>query len=108
MLERFTEKAINVVVEAQNVASDLGSREVKAEHLLIALVKQAKGISLKLFKMCNINEEAILDKLGVKYLDSSRDKEVPFRQECKEILKRTMDYAKKTGNEIFFLSISFW
>ncbi len=99
MLERFTEKAINVVVEAQNVASDLGSREVKAEHLLIALVKQAKGISLKLFKMCNITEEAILDKLGVKYLDSSRDKEVPFRQECKEILKRTMDYAKKTGNE---------
>lgn len=99
MLERFTEKAINVVVEAQNVASDLGSREVKAEHLLIALVKQAKGISLKLFRMYNITEDTLLEQLGVKYLDTSTNREVPFRQECKEILKRTMDYAKKTGNE---------
>lgn len=99
MLEKFTEKAINVIVEAQNVASDLRSSEVKPEHMLIALVKQAKGISLKLFKMWNVTEEILLEKLGIEYVENSREREVPFGQECKEILKRTMDFAKKTGNE---------
>ena len=99
MLEKFTEKAINVIVEAQTVASSLRSKEVKPEHLLIALARQAKGISLKLFKMWNISEEAILNKLGLEYIDSDTTKDVPFRQESKEILKRTMDFAKKTGNE---------
>ncbi len=99
MLEKFTEKAVNVIIEARNTASELGSSEVKPEHILIALVKQAKGISLKLFKMWNISEETLLNKLGIEYSNSIREREVPFGKECKEILKRTMDFAKKTGNE---------
>ncbi len=99
MLEKFTEKAVNVIVEARNTASELGSSEVKPEHILIALVKQAKGISLKLFKMCNITEQALLDKMDVEYSTNLHNREVPFGKECKEILKRTLDYAKKTGNE---------
>ena len=97
MLEKFTEKAVNVIIEARNTASELGSSEVKPEHILIALVKQAKGISLKLFKMWNISEETLLNKLGIEYSNSIREREVPFGKECKEILKRTMDFAKKNG-----------
>ena len=99
MLEKFTEKAINVIVEAQNSATDLRSSEVKPEHILIALVKQAKGISLKLFKMWNITEEGVLKQLGWEYVDNTREREVPFGQQCKELLKKTLDFAKKTGNE---------
>lgn len=99
MLEKFTEKAINVIVEAQNAATDLRSSEVKPEHILIALVKQAKGISLKLFKMWNVSEDGILEKLGWEYVDNTREREVPFGQQCKELLKKTLDFAKKTGNE---------
>ncbi len=99
MLEKFTEKAVNVIIEARNTASELGSSEVKPEHILIALVKQAKGISLKLFKMWNVTEETLLKKLGTEYLPAPRSREVPFGKECKEILKRTLDFAKKTGNE---------
>ncbi len=112
MLEKFTEKAVNVIIEARLLASKLNSSEVKPEHILLALVKQAKGISLKLFKMYNITEEGILDKLGIEYSMTARDREVPFGKECKEFLKRTMDFAKKTGNEnilfehLFFVIIT--
>ncbi len=99
MLEKFTEKAVNVIIEARNTAAELGSSEVKPEHILLALVKEAKGISLKLFKMHNITEQTLLDKMGVEYSTNIHTREVPFGKECKEILKRTMDFAKKTGNE---------
>ena len=54
MLERFTEQAINTVAESQEYAIELGSSSVGLEHLLYAIVKEAKGISLRLFKNANI------------------------------------------------------
>ena len=38
MFERFTEKAINAVIESQRLAKELKSAEVCPEHLLLALV----------------------------------------------------------------------
>ena len=40
MFEKFTEKAVNVIVEAQNIAIYDHSDKVLAEHLLLALVKE--------------------------------------------------------------------
>ena len=47
MFEHFTEKAVNVVSESQRYAKELKSLEVTPEHLLLALVSEAKGVSLK-------------------------------------------------------------
>ena len=44
MFERFTEKAVNAVYEAQNLARETCCDEVMPEHLLLALVKEAKEI----------------------------------------------------------------
>src|SRR3954451_13002477 len=43
-LNKFTEKAQEAVVTAQNLATELSSSEVTPEHLLVALVEQADGI----------------------------------------------------------------
>ena len=51
MFERFTERAVNVVSESQRLAQVMGCKEVSPEHLLLALVNEAKGVSLKLFRM---------------------------------------------------------
>ena len=64
MFERFTEKAVNAVSESQRFAKEMGSSEVYPEHLLLALVSEAKGVSLKLFRMSDITLESI--KAGVK------------------------------------------
>ena len=54
MLEKFTEQSVNTVSESQNYAIELGSSEVSPEHLLYAIVKESKGIPLRLFKNNNI------------------------------------------------------
>lgn len=63
MFERFTEKAINVVSEAQRLAKELKGSEVLPEHLLLALVSEAKGVSLKLFRMYNITFDAMQEEV---------------------------------------------
>ena len=62
MFERFTEKAINVIYESQNIAKSLNSNEVNLEHLLLSLVQEAKGVSLKLFRMNGVNIEILKKK----------------------------------------------
>ena len=54
MFERFTERAVNVVSESQRFAKEMGSPEVSPEHLLLALVSEAKGVSLKIFRMYGV------------------------------------------------------
>lgn len=111
MFERFTEKAINVVSESQRLAQELKSLEVCPEHLLLALVSEAKGVSLKLFRMYNISFEAMQEEVANYVTVSLRKVEnIPFSHGVKEILKRTLDLASKSGNqnilfEHLFLSV---
>ena len=57
MFEKFTEKALNVVSEAQTIAQEMNSEYILSEHLLLALAKEARGVSLKIFKMYNMSYE---------------------------------------------------
>ena len=112
MFERFTEKAINVVSTSQNVAKEAGARTVAPEYLLLALFDEAKGIPLKLFKTYDITKEKLLKEIE-KYqhftsIQSSNT--LPFDDEYKEILKKALDLANKSGNptilyEHLFLSV---
>ena len=43
-LNKFTEKAQEAVLGAQNLATDQHHSEVTPEHLLVALVEQSGGI----------------------------------------------------------------
>ncbi len=99
MFERFTEKAINAVSEAQRLAKELKSSEVCPEHLLLAIVTEAKGVSLKLFRMYGVFPEAV-QKEVLKYTrESSKVQEnIPFNHQVKDILKHALDLASKSGN----------
>ena len=111
MIERFTEKAINAVSESQRFAKELKSAEVCPEHLLLALISEAKGVSLKLFRMYNISVEAVQEEVENLLTPTLRQVEnIPFSHSLKEILKRTLDLASKSGNqnilfEHLFLSV---
>ena len=111
MFERFTEKAVNAVIESQRFAKELKSAEVCPEHLLLALVSEAKGVSLKLFRMYNVTLEALQKEVEIYVIPTLRSIEnVPFSHSFKEILKKTLDLASKSGNpnilfEHLFLSV---
>lgn len=111
MFERFTEKAINVVSEAQRFAKDLGITEVCPELLFLALVTEAKGVSLKLFRMYKLSVENVQPEV-LKYVRTTSKTldTVPFSHSVKDVLKRTLDLASKSGNhnilfEHLFLSV---
>lgn len=99
MFEKFTEKAINVITSAQEQAKLMDNAYVQPEHLLIALVKEAKGISLKLFKNADITVDALTKEVAshLRYEKASKEA-VPFSDGFKNILKNTLDLANKSGN----------
>lgn len=99
MFEKFTEKAINVVSSSQKIARELNAACVMSEHLLLALVAEAKGISLKIFKSYNIEYENLQEEL---LKDENRNPEenceLVFSNHYKEILKHCLDIATSSGN----------
>lgn len=114
MFEKFTEKAINVVSASQENAKLAGATIVAPENLLLALFDEAKGISLKIFKSYDITHEKLVKEIR-KYISLTGGKTVqnqtlPFDDEYKEILKKALDLANKSGNptilyEHLFLSV---
>ena len=100
MFEKFTEKAINVVSTSQNIAREIGARKVTAELLLLALYDEAKGISLKIFKSYDITREKLIDEISKyqHFLSYQQTENPPFDDEYKEILKKSLDLANKSGN----------
>ena len=52
-LNKFTEKAQEAVLAAQNLATELNHAEVEPEHLLVALVEQPGGIVPSMLRKLN-------------------------------------------------------
>lgn len=114
MFEKFTEKAINVVSASQENAKLAGATIVAPENLLLALFDEAKGISLKIFKSYDITHEKLVKEIE-KYIsltggETVQNQTLPFDDEYKEILKKALDLANKSGNptilyEHLFLSV---
>lgn len=112
MFEKFTEKALNVVSEAQAIADEMNSEYILSEHVLLALAKEARGVSLKIFKMYNISYESLYEEIS-KTLEI-KEKCTPgkpnFSDHVKNLLKNALDLAIKSGNpsilyEHLFLSV---
>ncbi len=113
MFERFTEKAVNVVSKAQDIAKQMHSGSVLSEHLLLALLAEAKGVSLKIFRMYGITYEKLYDEISkvIEIKPAKSENDIPnFSHHVKILLKDTLDLAVKSGNptilyEHLFLSV---
>lgn len=100
MFEKFTEKAVNVIIEAQNIAIYDHSDKVLSEHLLLALVKETKGFCAKIFKNYNITYENLAQEiyLSLNIEETDMNSSIPFSDAFKRILSNTMDLIEKSGN----------
>ncbi len=100
MFEKFTEKAINVIVEAQNIAIYDHSDKVLSEHLLLALIKETKGFCAKIFKNYNITYERLAKEIymSINIEEADMNSSIPFSDDFKRILTETMDLLDKSGN----------
>lgn len=100
MFEKFTEKALNVIVEAQNIAIYDHSDKVLSEHLLLAAVKESKGFCAKIFTSYNITYDRLAKEIymTLNIEESEMTSSIPFSDDFKRILQCTMDLVNESGN----------
>ena len=112
MFEKFTEKAINVVAEAQKIAEEMQSEYILSEHLLLALVREAKGVSLKIFKMYNITFENLYDEfegvtfylqkvMNILYMQTKPGAKCKLRQ-LKPAIDYIVDFTSGTYEDLLY------
>ena len=89
MFEKFTEKAKRVLFLARYEASQMGSRVIGTEHLLLGLLKEGEEITRELFSRSNINIDMLrseLEEMGPSREKISTSVEIPFSEETKKAL----------------------
>lgn len=101
MFQKFTEKAITAVKEAQISAIQLGHKKIYPEHLLLALSKKTTELGAKILKMNHATpdriQEAITDILKEKeqHLPS---RSVLFSERIKKVFQQAYEVATQNGN----------
>ena len=100
MFEKFTEKALNVIVEAQNIAIYDHSDKVLSEHLLLAIVKETKGFCARIFGSYDITYERLAKEIymTLDIEEADMNSSIPFSDDFKRILGSTMNLVYESGN----------
>jgi len=99
MFERFTEKAIKVVMLAQEEARRLGHNFVGTEQILLGLIGEGTGISAKVLKSMGVNlKEARVEVEKIIGRGSGFVAvEIPFTPRAKRVLELSLEEAPSWG-----------
>ena len=79
----------------------MNSEKILSEHLLLALVAEAKGVSLKIFRMYGITYEKLYDEITstMNFEKAKNSGDISsFSHHVKILLKDTQDLALKSSN----------
>jgi len=100
MFERFTEKAIKVIMLAQEEARRLGHNFVGTEQILLGLIGEVTGVAAKVLKSLGVNlkdsrieVEKIIGR-GSGFVAV----EIPFTPRAKRVLELSLEEARQLGH----------
>ena len=100
MFERFTEKAIKVIMLAQEEARRLGHNFVGTEQVLLGLIGESTGVGAKALKTMGVtlkDARAEVEKIigrGSGFVAV----EIPFTPRAKRVLELSWDEARQLGH----------
>ena len=99
MFERFTERARQVVVFAQDEARALGHDYVGTEHLLLGLLREEAGIAARVLESFDITVEEVRAQVAriVGEGDRVAAGEIPFTPRAKKALEIALREAMSLG-----------
>lgn len=96
---RFTPRARNVVVAAQNRAADAGTHEITADHLLLGLFDDPDGLAAKLLTGHGIDRGAVEKVVTLPpRADGRAPALIPFSGPAKKALELTFRQALRLGH----------
>jgi hypothetical protein len=95
---RFTPRARNLIVVAQNRARDAGNNEIGTAHLLLALFAESEGLAAKLLAAQGIGAEAVAAAVTLPAKVDDIPALVPFDGHAKKALELTFRQALRLGH----------
>lgn len=103
MFSRFTEKAIQVIMQAQEEAKRLGNDFVGTEHLLLGIVHTPgdENLAVKALEELKVTPEDIEHSVeeNVEYAKKTVKLEnIPFTSQVKHVLSMSWDEARQLGH----------
>ena len=97
MLNRFTEKAQKVLIYAEQLAQQLGVRQIEAQHLLWAILKEGSGVAAQVLHQSGIHLadiEAAIDP------ENTGEGPTAVRKELSPGVKQAVNIANNLSNQM--------
>ena len=97
MFERFTHRARQVIILAQEEAKRLNQSAVGTEHILLGIIREGEGVASKVLASLNINPERVRAEIESAIGRGERPlyEEVAFTPQAKKLLELALDEARK-------------
>jgi ATP-dependent Clp protease ATP-binding subunit ClpC len=98
MFEKYTEKAKKVLFLARYEASQMGSRVIGSEHLLLGLLKEGDELVQELFAKAGVNIELLRAEMEARGPSGEKQVtpiEIPFSEEAKKVLSCAEEEAER-------------
>ena len=102
MFERFTERARQVVVLAQDAARKDDREYIRVEHVLLGVLGEEEGIGARVLEAFDVNQDRVWT--AIRAVARSPDEhapetgQVPFMPECKTALELALREALSLGH----------
>ncbi|NBV84194.1 hypothetical protein EBR57_08765, partial [bacterium] len=101
MFSRFTEKAIQAIMLAQEEAKKFHHSYVGTEHILLGIIGEGDNVVIKVLSNLGFSAEqirnAVEERLEFGGLSSDYGN-IPFTQQAKQVLTYAWDEARKLGH----------
>src|SRR6201982_811977 len=100
MFERFTERARQVVVLAQEEARTLKHNYIGTEHILLGLLREEEGLAARVLESLDITVERVRSQV-VRIVGSGEEVtagQIPFTPRAKKVLQLALREALSLGN----------
>jgi hypothetical protein len=95
---RFTPRARNVVVSAQNAAHEAGNSEITPAHLLLALLTDPGALATKLLQNQGVETDAIRAVVHLPPRQEDMPALIPFSGPARKVLELTFREALRLGH----------
>ena len=100
MFERFTERARQVVVLAQDEARALKHNYIGTEHLLLGLLREEEGLGARVLDLLGVTLEEVRGQVEqiVGRGEQARAGQIPFTPRAKKVLEQALREAIGLGH----------
>ncbi|MGI6361499.1 MAG: ATP-dependent Clp protease ATP-binding subunit [Bacillota bacterium] len=96
MLNRFTEKAQNVLIIAEQLAQQLGSSQIEGQYLLWAILKEGSGVAAQVLKQLGVTLEDVQNAIE----KEATGKFAVSRIELSPGVKQSINIANNLSNQM--------